>query len=257
VTQPFGSDYAESYDELYADKDYEAECDLIERVLRTYGEGKIASILDLGCGTGNHAFPLSRRGFEVVGVDRSEFMLDQARNKAAALGRPPPDHFHHGDIRDVDLGRRFDAVLIMFAVLGYQIKNADVTATLRAARRHLSAGGLLLFDFWYGPAVLFQRPSARVRVISSSGGKILRASSSELDTNRDICKVRYHLWKFDAKRLLSETEEEHTVRYFFPLELDLFLESAGFASVRLGAFPEFDRVPDENTWNALCGARAV
>ena len=49
MTQPFGSDYAESYDELYADKDYEAECDLIERVLRTYGEGKIASILDLGC----------------------------------------------------------------------------------------------------------------------------------------------------------------------------------------------------------------
>jgi SAM-dependent methyltransferase len=257
VTQPFGSDYAESYDELYADKDYEAECDLIERVIRTYGEGKIASILDLGCGTGNHAFPLSRRGFEVVGVDRSEFMLDQARNKAAALGRPPPDHFHHGDIRDVDLGRRFDAVLIMFAVLGYQIKNADVTATLRAARRHLSAGGLLLFDFWYGPAVLFQRPSARVRVISTPGGKILRASSSELDTNRDICKVRYHLWRFDAERLLSETEEEHTVRYFFPLELDLFLESTGFASVRLGAFPEFDRDPDESTWNALCGARAV
>jgi SAM-dependent methyltransferase len=257
VTQPFGSDYAQSYDALYGAKDYEAECDLIEQLLRTYGEGKIASILDLGCGTGNHAFPLCRRGFEVVGVDRSEFMLDQARNKAAALGRPPLDHFHHGDIRDVDLDRRFDAVLIMFAVLGYQIKNADVTATLRAARRHLSAGGLLLFDFWYGPAVLFQRPSARVRVIPTSGGKILRASSSELDTNRDICKVRYHLWKFDDERLLSETEEEHTVRYFFPLELDLFLESAGFASVRLGAFPEFDCNPDESTWNALCVARAV
>jgi len=66
-----------------------------------------------------------------------------------------------------------------------------------------------------------------------------------------------HLWKFDDERLLSETEEEHTVRYFFPLELDLFLESAGFASVRLGAFPEFDRDPDESTWNALCVARAV
>ena len=57
MTQPFGSDYAKSYDELYADKDYEAECDLIERVLRTYGEGKIATILDLGCGTGQPRLP--------------------------------------------------------------------------------------------------------------------------------------------------------------------------------------------------------
>lgn len=63
----FGSDYANCYDALYAEKDYEAECDLIERVLRAHGDGKIGTILDLGCGTGNHALPLAERGFEVVG----------------------------------------------------------------------------------------------------------------------------------------------------------------------------------------------
>jgi hypothetical protein len=63
--------------------------------------------------------------------------------------------------------------------------------------------------------------------------------------------------KFTANRLLSETEQEHVVRYFFPLELDMFLESAGFKLLRLGAFPEFERDPDENSWNALAAARAV
>jgi SAM-dependent methyltransferase len=257
VNEPFGSDYANCYDALYAEKDYESECNLIERVLRSHGDGKIGSILDLGCGTGNHALPLARRGFDVTGVDRSEFMLEQARAKATAFGRPPPDHFHQGDIRNVDLGQQFDAALLMFAVLGYQIDNTDVIAALRTARRHLRPGGLLLFDVWYGPAVLFQRPSERVKIIPTSTGKILRVSSSELDTSRHTCTVRYHMWKFAADRLTNETNEEHTVRYFFPLEFNLFLDSTGFKCLRTGAFPEFDRAADEQTWNVLCVARAV
>jgi SAM-dependent methyltransferase len=257
VKDPFGIEYADCYDALYLDKDYEAECDLIEQVLRTYGEGKIRSILDLGCGTGNHALPLARRGFQVVGVDRSKFMLEQARSKAAASGCSSPDHFHHLDIRSADLGQNFDAVLLMFAVLGYQVSNADVRGTLHTARRHLRPGGILLFDIWYGPAVLTQRPSDRVKIIPSGTGKIVRTSSSTLDSKRHSCTVRYHVWKIAGGRLLSETEEEHMVRYFFPMELSLFLELTGFTPIRFGAFPEFGRDPDEQTWNVLCAARAL
>jgi len=254
MSEPFGSVYADCYDAIYQEKDYEAECDLIERLFKTYGNGQIKTVLDLGCGTGNHALPLSLRGFEVIGVDRSASMLAQARKKAGPAER---DTFYQADIQSVDLGRQFDAVLLMFAVLGYQLDNAGVTAALRTARRHLRSGGLLLFDVWYGPSVLFLRPSERVKTIPTSTGKLLRTSLSELHTNRHTCTVRYHLGKFDTERLLSETEEEHTVRYFFPLEINSFLESTAFTPVRLGAFPDFERDPDEKSWNVLCVARAV
>jgi SAM-dependent methyltransferase len=257
MSEPFGPVYANCYDALYNEKNYQAECDLIEQLFRTYADGQVKRVLDLGCGTGNHALPLSARGFEVIGVDRSESMLAQARNKAAQSAYSKPAVFHKADLRDLDLHRHFDAVLIMFAVLGYQLTNADVIAALRAARRHLRSRGLLLFDVWYGPAVLFQRPSGRRKIIPTSVGKLLRASTSELDTRRQTCTVRYHVWTFAAEQLLSENEEEHTVRYFFPLELSLFLESSGFALVRLGAFPQFDAEPDEKSWNVLCVARAV
>jgi SAM-dependent methyltransferase len=257
MSEPFGSIYADCYDAIYQEKDYEAECDLIERLFKTYGNGQIKTVLDLGCGTGNHALPLSQRGFEVIGVDRSEFMLTQARKKAAQYYPPQRDTFYQADIQSVDLERQFDAALLMFAVLGYQLDNAEVIAALRSARRHLRSGGLLLFDVWYGPAVLFQRPSERVKTIPTLTGKISRESSSELDLSRHTCTVRYHVWKFDVERLSSETEEEHTVRYFFPLELNLFLESTGFNPTRLGAFPDFERDPDEKSWNVLCVARAV
>jgi SAM-dependent methyltransferase len=259
MSEVFGSHYADAYDILYHDKDYGAECDLIERLFQTYGDGSIASVLDLGCGTGNHTLVLDERGYDVVGVDRSASMLAHARRKAATLypnnGRR--EAFYQGDVRNVDLQRLFDAVLIMFAVLGYQLENADVLSTLKTARRHLRPGGLLIFDVWYGPAVLHQRPSQRVKVMPTLEGQLLRVASGQLDTRRHLCTVHYHMWRLEREQLVGETEESHRMRYFFPLELEHLLECNGFALLRLGAFPEFDHDPDEMTWNVLGVARAV
>lgn len=257
MSDVFGSIYGDAYDLLYQDKNYTAECDLVERLFQTHDTGAIQSVLDLGCGTGNHAIPLARRGYEVVGVDRSADMLAHARRKA---GNPRDNGravFYQDDIRTVDLDRHFDAALMMFAVLGYQLENADVLSALRAARRHLRSGGLFLFDVWYGPAVLHQRASQRVKVIPTPRGQILRVASGVLDINRHLCTVHYRLWQFEGEKLVADAEEHHSVRYFFPREIDLFLASSGFAPIRLGAFPEFDRDPDETTWNILGLARAI
>jgi len=151
----------------------------------------------------------------------------------------------------------FDASLMMFAVLGYQLENSDVVAALRSARRHLRPGGILIFDVWYGPAVLKEGPSDRLKSITTDNQRILRLASGRLDVQHHLCKVTYHLWRLEGKHLTGETEETHLMRFFFPLELDLFLETSGFTSLRLGAFPDFDRDPDETTWNVLCVARAL
>jgi SAM-dependent methyltransferase len=247
----FGSDYAAAYDDLYRDKDYVAECDLIERIFQRYGASQVASILDLGCGTGGHAVPLALRGYAVVGVDRSDEMLRSARARDGSA------RFVQADVRGLELSERFDAVLIMFAVLGYQKTNADVLAALAAARRHLHAGGLLVGDVWYGPAVLAQRPSDRVKVIDApGGGQVIRVASGDLDTRSDLCSVRYRLWRLEDGRVCAEANEQHTVRYFFAPELEHFLATEGFDLVRLGAFPDLDDEPTEQTWNVAFVARA-
>lgn len=257
MSEVFGSLYADVYDVLHHDKDYAAECDLIERIFQAYGDGAIHSVLDLGCGTGNHALPLAQRGYEVVGMDRSESMLVHARTKAADLQNDRRATFHQGDIRSTNLHRYFDAVLMMFAVLGYQLENADVLSTLRTARRHLRPNGLLIFDVWYGPAVLHQGPSQRIKAIPTSEGKVLRVASGELDIRHHVCTVHLHVWRLERGHLVAETEESHPVRYFFPLELELFLGCSGFVPLRLGPFPRFDQDPDETTWNVLGVARAT
>jgi SAM-dependent methyltransferase len=248
----FGSDYARSYDLLYADKDYAAECDLVERVIRGYGPKPTRSILDLGCGTGNHSLPLAERGYEVTGVDRSEGMLSQIRSKAGTKAT-----FQTGDIRSVDLGRKFDCALMMFAVLGYQLENDDALAALRNARKHLNAGGVLMFDVWYGPAVLRERPSERAKVIPTKEGQLVRFAGGKLDIARQVCTVSYQVWRIEKDHVVSRVEEKHDMRYFFPQEIALLLQSAGFAMSRIGAFPDVERDADESTWNITVVARAV
>jgi SAM-dependent methyltransferase len=253
----FGSGYAEAYDLIYSDKDYLSECALVERIFETQSHLPIKSVIDFGCGTGNHAIPLAARGYSVVGVDLHEEMLQQARKK---LQKHAPDanvQFVQGDLRNVDLNKKFDAALILFAVLGYQNSNQEVLSALKSVRRHLNSGGLTLFDVWYGPAVLINKPSHRLKVIPTPEGQILRFASGELNTSTHLCKVRYHLWKIENGRVAAEINEEHSMRYFFYQELALFLHQSGLELIRLGGFPQFDHDPDETTWNVMGVARAI
>ncbi len=256
MSETFGPGYASAYDALYADKDYDAECDLVESIVAS-SEPAATRLLDLGCGTGAHSIPLAGRGYVVTGVDRSESMLERAEAKTLALDDRAALTFRLGDLLTLDLAERFDAALMMFAVLGYQHANEEVLAALRSARRHLRPGGLLLFDVWYGPAVLHERPSQRVKTVPTGDGEILRVTSGELDTARHICTVNYRVWRLGGDRLLERAEETHAMRYFFPLELALFLEQAGFVLDRIGGFPDFARDADDTTWNVLAVARAV
>jgi SAM-dependent methyltransferase len=256
VSELFSSGYAAAYDAIYETKDYNGECDLIEQIFRTYANARVASVLDLGCGTGNHALELARRGYNVASVDQSVYMLEQAQKKLAVTSFADNVSFHHADIRKFNLDRKFDAIVVMFAVLGYQLENEDVLSTLKTARNHLKNYGLLIFDVWYGPGVLHQRPAQRIKRIKTDNGEILRVSWGTLDVNRQICAMDIQMWNLEGDRLLSRTEESHTQRYFFSQELKLFLEDADFEPIRLGAFPDFHTDPDESTWNVLQVARA-
>ena len=254
IESPFGPLYASAYDTLHSDKDYESECDLFEGLFRELSTERVHRVLDLGCGTGGHAIPLARRGYAVVGVDRSEGMLARARDKAANEEPAGALSFRQGDIRTIDLGQMFEAALLSYAVLSYQLSDADVLLALRTARQHLKTGGLLLFAVWYGPAVLKIGPSDRVKIAASGSRTLRRFANGSLDPARNLCVVGYRLAEMDQDRVSWETTETHVVRYFFPHELESFLAAAGFRQERLSAFPDIDRPAGDDSWNAFVAA---
>ena len=248
----FGGDYSASYDALYAEKDYAAECDLLEEVWRRFAREEVKTLLDIGCGTGNHALPLARRGYSVAGVDRSPAMLAQARAKAG-----DNCDFFEGDARDFELDAQFDAAIMMFAVLGYQLENDDVMLALKNARRHVKTGGIFCADFWHGPAVLNIGTSERMREIPTANGTTLRFSSGDLRPEKHAVDVHFRLWELQNQRLTKQTNETHRVRFFFPLEIELYAHLCGWKLVNLSAFGDLDETPSMQSWNVLAVWEAV
>jgi len=243
----FGKDYSSSYDLLYEEKDYDGECNLIEKIMKKYSKIPVHSILDLGCGTGNHSLRLAERGYQVTGVDRSKEMLDIAKEKAGK--KNVTFSLYQSDIREFNQPEKYDAIIMMFAVLGYQQENDDVLAALKTVSKHLKVGGVFICDLWYGPAVLNQKPGERVRVIERGDTKIIRVSSGLLDSYRHLVNVNFHLWTIERDRILAETQEDHTMRFFFPQELSLLFNVSGLKIQRIGAFPDIETDPGEETWN--------
>ena len=242
--------YTTYYDALYQDKDYEAECDFLEQIFACYAQAPIRTILDLGCGTGGHALPLAERGYTVTGVDRSETMLAEARCKAKAMAQRAGSYdFVQGDICSLDLDRTFDAVIAMFAVISYQTTNDDLVAAFRTAKRHVEPGGLFIFDAWFGPAVLTERPTDRFKIIEAGGERIIRFASPVLDISSHTVQVNYKVLRLRNTQLLDEVDESHLMRFLFPQEVSYYMENSGFRLLRLCPFTELERELTERDWN--------
>lgn len=252
----FGNTYSSLYDQIYQDKDYQKETISITDIFRK-SKKKVRTVLDMGCGTGNYSFPLQEKGFFVTGVDISEGMLKKAKAKIKVNSKINPV-FMKGDVRSVRLKQKFDAVIMMFAVLGYQLENKDVESTLKTVRLHLDKGGIFLFDVWFGPGVLRSRPSERIKmIIPQKDEKIIRIASGDLDVMQNTCTVNYDLMFIKEEKVISETSEHHKMRYFFPRELEYFLEKTGFQLLRMGKFPQIDEAPVESEWNFFIEAEAI
>lgn len=252
----FGGIYAEAYDGIYADKDYRAECDILESLFRKHGGGlQIRSVLDMGCGGGGHSLELANRGFEVLGIDASPDMVSVAESKRP-VGLTNPG-FRAADLRDFRAGRRFGAAIMMFGPFSHQVTNRDAMAALRTARAHLDPGGLVVFDFWHGPGVLFDRPRNMWKESDGPRGKYLRAASADVDVRRQTVTVRISLWGLSGGAFLQGVRETHTMRFFFPMEVELMIESAGFELAEMGGWPDMAKEPDLHTWTACAVGRAV
>jgi SAM-dependent methyltransferase len=238
--------YAEYYDLLYSDKDYEGECDYLESIFKKYSKKPVKTLCDAGCGSGRYAIPLAKRGYQVTGVDLSADMIKSA-NKTRKGNNP---EYLVSDIRKLKLNKKFDAVISMFAVIGYITDNKDLKKTLQNIGEHLETGGLFVFDVWNGLAVIRHLPEQRIKEAENDKLKNIRFASPQLRASDHGCEVNYKVLITDKKsKTLDEINEKHIMRFYFPQELRYYLEEAGFDVLKVCPFKDLNGEINENTWN--------
>jgi cyclopropane fatty-acyl-phospholipid synthase-like methyltransferase len=181
-------DYAKYYDLLYAEKDYEGEANFVASLLESYGDSP-KTLLELGAGTGKHALLLAKQGYEILAVDQSATMLEMAGHLLQNAPQKEKIRLEKGDVRYFETNTRFDAVISLFHVVSYQITDADLKSMFLTVKKHLKAGGIFIFDCWYGPAVLTEKPSVRYKVFKNDELRIERVAVPTLDTSASNVKV--------------------------------------------------------------------
>ncbi len=235
------AEYSAYYDLLYRDKDYAGEAAYIASLIRG-AHPKARTVLDLGCGTGRHAGLLQNLGYDICGVDMSATMLQEARRAQPAIT------FHQGDARNFRLDQTFDAVVSLFHVASYQTTNQDFAAYLQTAKSLMAPGGVFIFDFWYGPAVLADPPAVRIKRLEDGQHKITRIAEPDHDRLRNTVDVRYQILVESAAGV-RQLAESHRMRYFFVPEIELFLANAGLTLRKVMVWKE-DRLPTAADWGA-------
>ncbi|WP_295613402.1 class I SAM-dependent methyltransferase [Chamaesiphon sp. GL140_3_metabinner_50] len=251
------NNYARYYDLLYRDKDYTAEAEFIDRLIQQQAPNT-STILELGCGTGNHALLLAKEGYSVHGVDLSAEMLKCAQERCE---RAEPElaarlQFSQGDLRQVRLvgeasqneNLKFDAIVSLFHVISYQTTNEDLLAAFTTAKTHLKPGGILIFDVWYGPAVLSDPPVVRIKRLEDSSIQVTRIAEPIMYPNENLVDVNYQVFiKDKSSGAIDEITETHRMRYLFRTELELLLSQLQMYIIEDGEWLTHHQ-PGLNTW---------
>lgn len=219
-------DYAYYYNAFYKDKDYKAEAGQIDKLLRKYGD-EIKRIINYGCGTGRHDIELVELGYQCSGIDMSSFMIDIAQKNAIFMNKKI--NFQVSDIRTYEPQYKYDAVISLFHVMSYQNSNEDILKALKTARKALNAGGILLFDVWYGPGVLSEKPVIRVKETEDEENRLVRIARPVMHDKKNVVDVCYEVLVINKQTGVTKIiNEVHNMRYFFRTELEKFLSEAGF-----------------------------
>ena len=247
----FGN-YAHYYDLLYRDKDYVGESKFIHRLIQRY-VNHAQNILELGCGTGNHAALLAKEGYNIHGVDYSQEMLQKAESRLSQLPSNLTSRlkFSHGDIRQVKLNQIFDVVLSLFHVISYQNTNEDLLKAFTTVKKHLKPGGIFIFDVWYGPAVLTERPTVRIKRLENEQIIVTRIAEPIIYPNENLVDIQYQVFiKNKSSGNVEELKESHIIRYLFKPELALLLNNVGLNIINYMEWVSCQKL-DFSTWNSV------
>ncbi len=206
---------AELYDAFYAWKDYPAEAEKLDALIRRTVRGA-RTLLDVACGTGKH-LELLRDRYEVEGVELDPAMLAIARR------RLPGVPLHEGDMTAFDLGREFDVVTCLFSSIGYARTRKRLVQAAASLARHVRPGGALVVEPWILPEA-WQEHGVYALFIDEPELKAARVDRSTRDG--DVTAIDFH-YVVGTPARVDTFEERHEVGLFAHADYVAALEASG------------------------------
>ena len=176
------------------------------------------SVLDVGCGLGQHALELAKRGYLVVALDLALSMITRAAEEAQQRGLRI--NFLHKDIRDIGFEGTFDAIICVGTTFGFfdDEQNRGVISRLAHA---LKPGGRLLLEVANRDFVIASQPN----LVWFEGDNCVVMEESDFNFYSSRLTVKRTMMRDDGR----QSDTEYNIRLYSVHELGQMLKQAGFS----------------------------
>ncbi len=287
--------YAEYYDAIYSDKDYQKEILNLKKIFeKMNGKFHLGNLLELGCGTGGHALHLCPFYENYTGVDLSgemieqfamklypshfafqanrcgyttrntEFSVTENSNVMSIKDKNREVSFHilnlAKDSLELNISTSFDTCISLFHVFSYMTNDNDVQNYLKNAARYLKKDGLFIFDYWNKTGVKHLGLESRKKEFLISAGKIVREVTPLSKGRENQADIMIDVKVFDHQGKMIETFlEKHPMRFFYKDEIEIFLSEAGFKIEMICGEDKIEGnvAPEESDWAGIVVARKI
>lgn len=211
------------YEYIYPEAGRETQA-VCRKLMERYAPKGHLRILDIGTGTGANLASLTEMGHEGFGIDVSQPMIEYARV------RHPELRLQYGDMRNFDMGERFQVLMCLGSTFTNNLSNSDLHSALASFRRHMTDNGLLILDILNACRFLSSEFfNERVETRVDEGDFHATSMARHLLDRRKQSFRRVRTWKIDGQNDLVVDDAEF--RLFFPLEIEDYLARHGFSVI--------------------------
>ena len=215
---------AKVYDALNEDFDYKKYADFLSRQIRKYEKTDTSLVLDLACGTGRITFELRELGYDMTGVDFSENMLCEAREKC-----------YEKNITDIlwlcqsmqsfELYGTVDACVCTLDSINYLTDKNDLERCFLLVHNYLIPDGVFVFDI--NTPFKFENIYADNSYILENDG-ILCAWQNEYNARSKMCKFYLSIFVENEDGAYERSDEVQKERCYSKKQICSMLEKCGF-----------------------------
>lgn len=222
------SDFAFIYDELMNEVDYNEWVEYIEKIIEKENT-KVKNILELACGTGNLTIPLTKKNYDIAGIDISDEMLSVAKQKAEREGIELV--LLQQDITELDFEiTNLDCVLCACYGFNYITYDEDLENVFEKSYELLREDGLFIFDI-----------SSYYKLSSILGNNMYGENREEIsymwqnyfDEDENLVEMELAFFVKDENGKFDKFEEVHQQRAYTQEEITEMLKSVGFNSIKI------------------------
>ena len=200
---------------IYSFKDYTLEAQKIEALLKQK-HPSAQSILDIACGTAEHAKHLSKN-YRIDGIDFEAGFVSIAQNKN------PSGHYWQADMSDFELtNQSYDVIQCLFSSIGYLKHRSQIVSALNCFKKHLNPGGLILIEPWFTPEQ-WKGNQTGMLTVDKPDLKICRMSQTRREGN--CSQLIFHYLIGDAQGIEHVTEN-HALFLYTQAEMQTCFEKA-------------------------------